>query len=70
MEQHRVEKVPFETSKILAIKDLLRRELEYSQEDLEELSIVETKMTYKGEDVIYFAVTEEDHLKRNLLQEG
>ena len=59
LEKLKNEKVPYEKAKIIAIKTLLSEQLEYNSEELDELTIKETKMTSNGEKVIYTAL--EDH---------
>ena len=47
MEKHRADKIPFGKSKILAVKDILAKQLYYDEEELEELMIAETRLVTK-----------------------
>ena len=50
-------------TKILIVKELLARELEYDEEELEELDIRETRLVTKGEGVIYMVMGDQDQVK-------
>ena len=63
MEEQRKKGINFERSKILAVREVLQRELRYENNELDELTIRETKHSTKGEDLIYVALAANDQIK-------
>ena len=63
LDENRKANMDFETSKIKIVKDILAEELDYDPEELEELDIVETKLSTKGDGMIYVALPNKDQLR-------
>ena len=63
IEFFRNKKVNFEEAKVLAVKEFLKYNLDYEEEELNELNIMETRLSTKGEDVIYVAMSSEEEIK-------
>ena len=53
----------FETSKKLAVKEFLSYNMNYIDEELESLGLKETKLSTKGEDIIYVVMETEEEVK-------
>ena len=68
MEEHKNEKIPFEKSKLLAVEDLLAKHLEYNREELDELTIVETRLAATGENIIYVAFMDHNQVREVHMQ--
>ena len=66
--KHRKDIVSFERFKILAVEDLLSKYIEYDKEELEELTIVETRLAANGEKVIYIALHDHEQIKEIYVQ--
>ena len=52
----------FEKLKVLAVHKFLKENLGYIEEEITNLSIVETRMAKKGEKIIYVAFEDHDHI--------
>ena len=63
LENYRKDGITYERAKIRAIEELLIDQLGYEEEELVELLIAETRMTHKGEDIIYVVFIDQDQLK-------
>ena len=55
--------VSFEDAKILAVKEFLACQLEYDEDELKEIDIVETRISTRGDDILSIALADENHIK-------
>ena len=53
----------FEAEKVLAVKEYLQYNLRYSKSELDDLNILETKLSTKGDDFINVAMASEDDIR-------
>ena len=53
----------FEQAKILVIKEFLAHYLNYDQEELTELQIVETRILTRGDNIINIAMADEEQIR-------
>ena len=59
----RQDNTSYNEAKILAVKELLQYKLDYDVEELEALTIDDTKMSNKGDDIINVAMSSEDEVR-------
>ena len=45
------------------VKAILKNELQYNKEELDKLEIAETKLTMKGDGIMYIAFTKQEQIK-------
>ena len=63
MEELRVDRVSFEDAKMIVARDFLENRLEFDRVDVDEMRIMETKLSSKDDGILYLAMKTQDHCK-------
>ena len=64
IEEHRRDRIPYEESKALLVRDFLMNNLDFDEIEMEELRIMETRLSNKGDGIINVAFETQEQTKQ------